>query len=101
VELEDRLDRVGEVFNGRARTRSSGGQQDQSAVALAASQPLGGERTEVLDVVRDYSAPLYAGDVEDDPVAATDQIIAFGYCDDVVAALAQLPSDLRRKLLIE
>jgi len=55
----------------------------------ALCQPLRGNRTEVLDVVRDHGPAFAACDLEDDPVAAPGQVRAAGNGVHVMAGLAQ------------
>jgi hypothetical protein len=64
-------------------------QEDQPAVIAASREPLGRERSEVLDVVRDHGSELRGRGLEDRPVVATVQLVAPGDRDDVVATRAQ------------
>jgi len=66
---------------------------------LAAGEPLGDEWTEVLDVVRHHRAEFVGCGLKKGPVAAADEVRAVRDRVDVVAALAQQHSDLRRELL--
>jgi hypothetical protein len=90
----DRGDRV-------AAVRPRRGQQDQSGVCSAVRQPLGGERPEVLEVVRDHGPALTAGYFEDGAVAAADKILAVGHGVHVVAGLAQQRGYLRGQMLVQ
>src|SRR5215831_5661452 len=67
----------------------------------ASRQPLGRQRPEVLDVVRDHGPAFAACHLEDDPVTAPGQVLAVGNGVYVVAGLAQQDSDLRRQLLVQ
>ncbi len=63
---------------------------------LTARQTLGRERAEVLDVVRHYGAEFAACELKNFTVTATNEVWAVRDRINVVAALAQQPSDLRR-----
>ncbi len=65
-------------------------------MCLTACQTLGRERTEVLDVVRHYGAEFAACDLKNCSIAAANEVWAVRDRINVVAALAQQPSDLRR-----
>jgi hypothetical protein len=64
-------------------------------------QPLRGKRPKVRDVIGYYCAPLRAGDLQDGPIAATDEIVAVCDGEHIMARLPQQCRDLRRQLLIE
>lgn len=67
-------------------------------MCLAAGEPLD-EWTEVLDVVRHHRAEFVGCGLKKGPVAAADEVRAVRDRVDVVDALAQQHSDLRRALL--
>jgi hypothetical protein len=94
VGLEHGFDGVGETVDGCAGTCALGRQENHPGVTLASRETLGCKRTGILDVVRDHGPTLRRGDVEDDPVAATDQVVPLAYGDDVASALAQQCGDL-------
>src|SRR5262252_272804 len=67
----------------------------------ALRQPLSRKRPEILDVVRYYRPAFARCDLEEDPVAAPDQVLAVGNGVHVIAGLAQQNRNLRRQLLIQ
>jgi len=64
-------------------------------------KPLGCERTEVFDVVRDHGATFAARHLKDHPVAAGNQVVAIGNRYDVIARMAQHLRDLGREMVVE
>jgi hypothetical protein len=95
-------------FDGGGQGRDSGtatparrGQQDQARMRPARCEPLGRKRPEVFDVVGYQRTTLAAGCLENNPVAASDQIVAIGDGEHVIAGSTQRYGDLWGKVLVQ
>ena len=99
---EHLFERACERWNGGAGARPCRGHENQPGMDLPLSEPLSGERTEVLHIVRDDGAALLGRQLEDVPVCASPHKIgALGDGLDVVALVAEQSGDLGRELLVE
>jgi hypothetical protein len=65
-------------------------------MAAAFCDPLRSEGAEVLDVVRDHRPTFVARHIEEDPVAASCEIVAFRYGVYVIASVMRPDCDLTR-----
>jgi hypothetical protein len=95
-------------FDGGHQDRDSGtgtparrGQQDQAGVRPARCEPLGRKRAQVLDIVRYQRTTLAAGSLENDPVAASDQVVAISDGEHVITGMTQQHRDLWGKVLVQ
>ncbi len=95
------LDLGGDRGHSVAAAGSGRREKDQAGVHPALREPFSGQRTEVLDVIRHDSAALSARDVEDDPVAARNKIIAIRHGLYVVTSFAQQHRYLRRQVFVQ
>jgi hypothetical protein len=95
-------------FDGGGQGRYSGagagarrGQQNQAWVCSALCKPLGRKRAKVLDVVCYQRTTFAARNLENDPIAASDQVVAISDGEHVTTGMTQQHGDLWGELLVQ